>query len=409
MDKSEFFKNARTDLTGPLAGVRVVETTTTWAGPMVGCVLADYGADVIKIEHPTGEVVRRIPPLIPDTTETVANQTVNRNKRNLSLELRSDTGRRIYLELCATADIVVENFRPGTLDEWKVGYADVRVVKPDIVFVSVSGYGQFGEFSDRVGYDPLAQAYSGFASLNGDPDSGPVKAPTFLGDDLAGLHGALGAMAALRHRDQTGEGQHVDIALVDSLLFQSDGFPTAGALKVPMPKWGNQFSFAAPVNIYPCTDGVVYAGVLLDSHWRVLAGLLERSDLADLDLAARMSHRREELDELLAGWCATRTVGEVVSTFAERGLPACPVNSYADIASDGHIASRDILQTVTLPDGTEVPITAPAAKLSRTPLSVRRPAPTIGEHNAEILAELGYGPDEIHGLVAEGAIGPTGG
>jgi formyl-CoA transferase len=406
MEKSEFFKDARTDLTGPLAGVRVVEATTTWAGPMVGCVLADYGADVIKIEHPSGEVARLLPPLVPNTTETVANQTVNRNKRNLSLDLRSEAGRRIYLELCATADIVVENFRPGTLDEWRAGYADVRAVKQDIIFVSVSGYGQFGELSDRVGYDPLAQAYSGFASLNGAPGTGPVKAPTFLGDDLAGLHGALGAMAALRHRDQTGEGQQVDVALVDSLLFQSDGFPTAGALNVPLPKWGNQFSFAAPANAYPCTDGIVFAGILLDSHWRTLAELLDREDLADLDLGTRIVARREEVDRLLADWCSTRTVADVVSAFAERGLPACRVNTYADIAADSHIASRDMLQTVTLADGTEVPITGPAAKFSRTPLSVRRAAPLLGEHNAEILGELGYGPDQIERLVADGAIGP---
>jgi crotonobetainyl-CoA:carnitine CoA-transferase CaiB-like acyl-CoA transferase len=351
MEKSKFYRNAREDLSGPLAGVRVVEATTTWAGPMAGCLLADFGADVIKIEQPEGEVIRRIPPLIPDTAETVFNHTVNRNKRNLSLDLRADAGRSVFLKLCESADIVLENFRPGTLDEWQVGYDHIKAVKPDIVYVSVSGFGQFGKHSDRVGYDPLAQSYSGFMSMNGVPDGGPLKAPTFLGDDMGGMHGALGAMAALRHRDQTGEGQHVDVALVDSLMFQSNGFPTAGALGLPLPKMGNQFGIAAPVNTYDCQDGLVYAGVLLDSHWRVMTDLLGRNDLASLDLPARIE-RREEIDTILAEWCAPRTVAEVVDTFAELGLPACPVNTYADLSADDHVASRDMLQSVELPDGT---------------------------------------------------------
>ncbi len=404
MNKEQFFANARRDLPGPLAGVRVVEATTTWAGPMAGCLLADYGADVVKIEHPDGEVIRRLPPLIPDSTNTVANETVNRNKRNLSLELRTPAGRALFLKLCGTADIVIENFKPGTLSEWGVGYEDVRAVKPDIVFVSVSGYGQFGELADRVGYDPVAQNYSGFTSLNGDPDGGPVKAPTYLGDDISGLHGALAAMAALRHRDQTGEGQHVDVALVDSLVYQSDGFPTAGALGIDLPRWGNQFGIAAPVNAYPCTDGQVFAGVLLDSHWRVLTELLGREDLADLDLATRIG-RRDELDVLLAEWCATRSVAEVVDAFSERGLPACKVNSFADVAGDSHVRSRDMLQTLDI-DGQQVPLAAPPANFSRTPTSIRSRAPSIGEHNAEILAELGYEADAIEQMIADGAIGP---
>ncbi len=404
MDKAEFFANARTDLTGPLAGVRVVEATTTWAGPMAGCVLADYGADVIKVEHPDGEVIRRLPPAIPDSTNTIANETVNRNKRNLSLDLRSGSGRKLFLDLCRTADIVIENFRPGTLSKWGIGFKDVQAEKPDIIFVSISGYGQFGELSDRVGYDPVAQNYAGFSSLNGSPDGGPVKAPTFLGDDLAGLHGAMAAMAALRHRDQTGEGQHVDVALVDSLLFQSDGLPTAGALGVDLPRWGNQFGIAAPVNAYPCTDGLVFAGVLLDSHWRVLTELMGCTELADLDLAGRIQNR-EQVDGLLAEWCSSRTVTEVVDTFAGLSLPACKVNSYADAARDSHIQSRGMMQTIDV-DGKPVPLTAPAANFSRTPVRIRTRAPTIGQHNAEILNELGYDRETIANLVAEGTIGP---
>jgi formyl-CoA transferase len=399
MEKTTFFASARNDLTGPLAGLRVIEATTTWAGPMAGCVLADFGADVIKVEHPEGEIIRRLPPQIPGTSFTVPDQTVNRNKRNLAIDLRSDTGHDIFLELCRTADVLIENFRPGTLSKWGLGYADVAAVKSDIVYVSISGFGQFGKLSDRVGYDPLAQSYSGWASLNGDPDGAPTKAPTFLGDDLGGLHAALSAMAALRHRDQTGEGQHIDIALVDSLMFQSNGNATSGALGIPLPRTGNQFSIAAPVNVYSCIDGSVCAGVLLDSHWRVMSKLIGCPELAELNAGQRIA-RREELDAILAAWCATRSVADVVDQCAELGLPASPMNSFADLADDEHIRSRDMLQTVTLNDGSEVLLTAPVANFSRTPVRIRSAAPDLGQHNREILTELGFDPETLARLQA---------
>ena len=156
MEKSAFFAQARHDLKGPLDGIRVVEATTTWAGPMAGCVLADFGAEVIKVEHPDGEVLRRVPPNYEDSNLSLFHETVNRNKRNVSLNLRHPEGRRLFLELCAQADCVIENFKPGTLASWGVGYADVAAVKPDVVYVSISGFGQFGPLSDRPGYDPAA-------------------------------------------------------------------------------------------------------------------------------------------------------------------------------------------------------------------------------------------------------------
>ena len=191
MDKAKFFENARSDVRGPLHGTVVVEATTTWAGPMAGCILADFGATVIKVEHPQGEVARRMLPSLPGSTLSLPHETVNRNKQNLTLDLRLAAGREVFLELCARADIVIENFKPGTLAGWGVGYADVATVKPDIIYVSISGFGQFGPYSERAGYDPIAQNFSGWASLNGEPDGAPVKAPTYLGDDLSGMHGAL--------------------------------------------------------------------------------------------------------------------------------------------------------------------------------------------------------------------------
>ncbi len=409
MKKSDFYRDARTDLDGPLHGVTVLEATTTWAGPMAGCVLADFGARVIKVEHPKGEVGRRLLPLLPDSPAALSlpHETVNRNKRSLTLNLSNERGRRLFLDLARNADIVIENFRPGTMAEWGVGYDHVRAVKHDIVYVSISGFGQFGAFAERAGYDPIAQSYSGFASLNGPPDGEPVKAATYLGDDLAGLHGALGAMAALRHRDRTGEGQYIDVALVDALLFQSNGNLSAGALGLPMPRMGNQFSVAAPTNMYRCSDGYVFAGILVDNHWKRCARLLGRAELADdpryAALAGRLAHR-DELDALLAQWCAARTVADVVALFDENGLAATRVNTYAEAAAEEHVAARDMLQSTRLHDGSTAPIVGPAAKFSRTPLKVRSSSESLGASTDAILGELGYDEDTIAQLRREGAI-----
>ena len=409
MDKSDFYRNARSDLTGPLQGIIVLEATTTWAGPMAGCMLADFGADVIKVEHPTGEVARRLRPLIPDSAASLSlpHETVNRNKRSVTVNLSSSAGRDVFLDLAKRADIVVENFRPGTMAEWGVGYEHVRAVKPDIVYVSISGFGQFGTLSHRVGYDPVAQHFSGFTSLNGDPDGRPVKAATFLGDDLGGMHGALGALAALRHRDRTGEGQHVDVALVDGLLFQSNGNIAAGALGIDLPRMGNEFTVCAPTNTYDCLDGQVFAGVLLDTHWRRLAAIIGRPECADDPRYATINARlscRADVERMLVDWCATCRVADVVDAFEANGLPAIRVNTYAEAAAEPHVHDRDMLQPTTLHDGTQVPLVGPAAKFSRTPTRVRSAAEPLGASTEALLKQLGYDAAVIAQLRSQGAI-----
>jgi crotonobetainyl-CoA:carnitine CoA-transferase CaiB-like acyl-CoA transferase len=348
--KREFYRDARRDLPGPLAGVRVLEATTTWAGPMCGCLLADFGADVIKVEHPEGEIARRAPPLLPGTDPPLSfmHATVNRNKRSLALDLRQPDGLEIFLALARRSDILVENFRPGTLARWGAGYADVRRLKPEIIYVSISGFGQWGPQSDRVGYDPLAQAASGFLSLNGSPDGEPVKAPTFLADDLAGLHAAFAALAALRHRDATGEGQLVDVALLDAMLFQSTGYLTLGALGVELPRLGNEFRIAAPANTYECSDGRILTGVLLDSHWARMAAVVGRPELAHAPgyahAPARIARRRE-VDQLVADWARTRSVESALAALIAAELPAAKVQTYGEAARDPAVLERDMLQT----------------------------------------------------------------
>jgi formyl-CoA transferase len=408
MEKADFFREARRDVAGPLAGVRVLEATTTWAGPMCGCLLADFGADVVKVEHPAGEIARRSPPFLPGTDPPLSfmHETVNRNKRSVALDLHGEAGRALFMRLAARSDVVIENFRPGTADAWGIGYAAVRAVRPDVIYVSISGFGQWGPDHDRVGYDPLAQAASGFLSLNGTPDGEPVKSPTFLADDLAGLHAALAALAALRHRDRTGEGQHVDVALLDAMLFQSTGYLTLGAMGVPLPRLGNQFRVAAPANSYRCRDGVIFVGVLLDSHWCRLAEVLGRAELgADPRYAtglARMAHR-DDVDALVTDWARERSAADALSALRAASVPSAPVRSYAEAAADPHVRARDMLQELPR-RGARVPITGPAAKLSRTPTRVRFAARELGADTETVLAELGVGDGELRALRDAGVV-----
>ncbi len=389
-----------------MAGVRVIDATTAWAGPMAACLLADLGCDVIRVDLP-GQGGTHFPPDIPGTGLSWTHQTVNRNKRSLSVDLRTDKGKDLFLDLARTADVVIENFKPGTLARWGVGYEDCRAVKEDIVYVSISGWGQYGPWSERAGYDPAALAASGWMSLNGAPDGTPVKAPTFLADDLAALHASLSTMAALHHRDRTGEGQHVDVSLLDSILFQSDGLLTLGATGVPLRRWGSQVAVSVPCDTYACKDGYVYIAVALDSHWRRILDIMGRPELADAPGLATNAERIENRDAANAPvieWCRDRTVHDVLEAVAGAGIVAAPVNTFEEAAAEPHVQERAMLSTVTLSNGTTAPITSPAAKFSRTPTSIRTPAPTTGEHTDEILASLGVDDATRRQLRDEGVI-----
>lgn len=409
MEKADFYRDARTDLPGPLAGIRVLELTTTWAGPLCGCVLADFGAEVVKVEIPGGEVGRRILPMLPGQQRPVSffHATVNRNKRSLTLDVRTAEGRALFLRVAAGFDVVVENFRPGVLARWGIGYPALRAQRDDAILVSISAFGQFGPDADLPGYDPIAQAASGFLSMSGAADGPPVKAPTFLGDDLAGLHGALGALAALRHRDRTGEGQHVDVAMLDSLLFQSNGFLTLGALGMPLRRSGNQYGFACPANVYACHDGSIYLATLIDAHWRALAGLVGKPELGDAPEFATPAARhrnRKEVNRLVSEWTAAYPAATVAAKCRAAGVPASVVRTYAEAAADEHVRVRDMLQEVEQEGGAPAPITGPAAKFSRSPTRVRSAAPALGEHTDEILSSVGVDEATIADLRRRGIV-----
>jgi len=407
VDKADFYRDARTDLPGPLAGIRVLEATTSWAGPMAGCVLADLGADVVKCEIPSGEMSRHTPVKVPGSSLSFLNQAVNRNKRSLAIDLRVAAGQELFLRLVASADIVVENFLPGTLARWGVGYEQCKAVKPDIVYVSISGWGQFGPESHRAGYDPIAQAAAGWMSINGPADGAPCKGPTYVGDDLAGLHGAIGAIAALHHRNTTGEGQHVDASLLDAVLFQSNGFLTLAAMGEPPPRMGSEVTVTCPVNTFACQGGHVYLAVALDSHWAKLCEVIGRPDLAAAAGFATNVERvanRAAVNAVVADWCAAHPVDDVQARLGGAGLAVARIDSYADAARNPHVLERDMLQDAVLEDGTVAPLTGPAVKFSRTPTRIRHAGRALGADTTDVLREAGLDDDAIAALRDAGAI-----
>jgi formyl-CoA transferase len=407
MEESVFFADALPGSVGPLAGVRVVDFSTSWSGPMACCVLADLGADVIKVEAPGGEITRRLPPDLPGTSLGYVHQAANRNKRSMTIDLHVDAGRRLFLDLVATADVVVENFRTGTLDEWGVGYGHCRTVKPDIVFVSITGWGQYGPLCDRAGYDPAAQAFSGWRALNGDPDGQPTKAATWICDDFAGLHAAIGTLAALRHREETGEGQHVDVSMLDVVMFQSNGNPTLAAMGHPLERLGSEVASSVPVNTFACADGYIYLAVVVDAHWRALCDVMGHPDLGAAAGFATVRERtanRRVVNDVVAGWFAAVPVDEAVRLVSSAGVTISKVNTLVEALADPHVTARGVLIDTELEDGTIAPLVAPPVKFGRTPTTVRMAPPALGAHNIELLEELGYDAARRARLVADCAI-----
>ena len=409
-ESSSFFREARADLDGPLHGIRVLEVTSTWAGPRCAGMLADYGADVIKVELlGSPDVAHRLPPFLHHATPPVSffHAAVNRNKRNIALNFKRARGLEIFLKLALDADIIVQNHLPGRMAEWGCGYEQVRAINPDVVYISISGYGQYGPYCQRPGYDPMAQALSGLMWLNGVGDGPPMKVPIYLADEVTGLHAAFAALAAIKHRDTHGEGQHVDVSLLDATVASCTGQPTLAAQGLPTPRWGNLYPFGSPANVYSCLDGWVYAGVLLDTHWVRLAELLCRPELGkhpDYATIPGRVARREELDRMLADFCKTRTRDQVIDAVGRIGLAAEKVLTPGEMVEDQHIQARDTIQAARQPSGAVVKTEGPPAKMSRTPVRVRRVAAPHGWDTDEVLKAAGFDDKERAKLREDGII-----
>lgn len=383
----------------PLRGVRVLELGQLIAGPFAAKTLADFGADVIKIEaEGTGDPLRKWR-LLRDGT-SVWWQVQSRNKRSLAIDLRSADGQAAVRRLAAEADVVVENFKPGKLEEWGIGWEQLHELNPGLVMLRISGYGQTGPDADKPGFGILGEAMGGLRYLTGEPGRVPVRVGVSIGDTLAALHGVIGVLMALRHREVNGgEGQFIDVALYESVFNCMESLlPEYDAFGTVRERAGSALPGIAPSNAYPCADGhYVLIGGNADSIFRRLMGAIGRQDLADdPDLAHNdgRAARADELDAVIGEWTGARDREAVIRVLGKAGVPVGKIYSVADIAADSQYRSRDMILDIEDRDGNALKVPGIVPKLSATPGGVRHRAPALGEHNTEILGAEGWPGDD---------------
>ncbi|MDA0702927.1 MAG: CoA transferase [Proteobacteria bacterium] len=395
--------------TGPLAGLRVVELGHVMAGPTCGMMLADLGAEVIKVERlPRGDDTRRfVPPEIHG--ESAAFMMMNRNKRGLAVNLRSESGRAALRRLIGTADVFVENYRPGALDEMGLGYEAMHKEHPALIYCSVTGFGRTGPFSGRGGLDLIAQGMSGLMSITGEgPGRPPVKVGAPMTDITAGILAAMGVLAAHIHRLATGEGQLVDTSLFEAGIthtYWQSAIALAGG--VSPGAMGSAHPLSAPYQAFETADGWITVGAANQRNWERLTCVLEAEELLEdprfVDNAARMAHRLE-LEAALSDHFRLRTTEAWLEAFEAAGLPGGPVLSIEEMHEHPQTRGREMLVATDHPVAGRVEALGPPVKLSATPANLRRPAPLLGEHTREVLAEAGYDEAEIEALIAAGDV-----
>ncbi|MET3604136.1 formyl-CoA transferase [Sphaerotilus sulfidivorans] len=370
----------------PLAGLKVLELGQLIAGPFAGKTLGDFGAEVIKVEPPgTGDPLRQWR-LLHDGT-SVWWQVQSRNKKSVALDLRTEQGRADVRRLAAECDVLIENFKPGTMEKWGLGFDDLARDNPGLIMLRISGYGQTGPYRDLPGFAVVAEAMGGMRHLMGEPGRAPVRAGVSLGDTLAALHGVIGVLLALQARARTGRGQVVDVALfeavfncMESLLPEYSAF---GAVREPA---GSALPGIAPSNAYRCADGQVVIGGNGDSIYRRLMSAIGRADLAEApDLASNAGRvaRVDEIDAAITQWTVQRPVDAVVAALQAVQVPVGRIYTVRDIAADPHYRARQMIERIVTADGLALEVPGVVPKLGDTPGGLFRPAPRLGEHDGE--------------------------
>ena len=393
----------------PLQGVRVIELGSLIAGPYASAMLAQFGADVIKIEPPgDGDPLRKWRKLHQGTS--LWWYTQSRNKKSVTLDLRTPRARDIVRELVRKADIVIENFRPGTLEKWGLGWSDLAALNPSLVMVRISGYGQTGPYRDRPGFAAIAECMGGLRHVTGFPDRPPVRAGVSLGDTLASLYGTIGALMAMHHlKVNGGTGQYIDVALYESVFAVMESLlPEYAAQGHQRERTGSKLPGISPSNTYLCNGGdyVVIAGNG-DTIFRRLMMAIGRSDLADDPALARNDGRvaqNDKLDEVIGAWTASRSLATVLEVLEQADVPCGRVYTAADIYEDPHYWARDMIDAQVLPDGTPIELPGIVPKLSGTPGQTRWVGPELGEHTREVLASIGIVGDDFKRLQDAGVI-----
>jgi crotonobetainyl-CoA:carnitine CoA-transferase CaiB-like acyl-CoA transferase len=394
-----------------LQHIKVVDLTRTLAGPFCTMLLGDMGADVIKIEEPErGDETRSWTPFW--NGESTQFLSFNRNKRSLSLNLKAPEAVDIVLALARDADVMIESFRTGALDRMGLGYEAVRGLNPDIVYCSISGYGRTGPLADKPGYDVIIQGHSGLMSLTGEPDGPPLRVGFSLVDLFTGMMAYGAIVTALLHRDQTGQGQWLEASLLDgqvaALSYHATGYFATGVVPHRM---GAGHPSLVPYQTFPAADGFFIVGCANQGLWERLCQAIGRPDLlADPRFKTnddRVAHRAEcvaTLSEIFR----TRPMAAWVEVIAQAGVPCGPINRVPDVVNDPQVLARDMIAAVPHPTVPELRLPNSPLKLTQTPPSIRRAPPFLGQHNQEVLTELGYSPEQIAEFTRRGVIGPEG-
>ena len=396
--------------TGPLDGVRVLELGNFIAGPFAGQLLGDFGADVVKVEAPGGgDPMRRW-----GVTRDGASlwwPTIARNKRSIVLDLRQDQARRVVALLAAQCDVVLENFRPGTLETWGLGYAELSARNPKLVMTHISGFGQTGPLAGQAGFGSVGEAMGGIRFTTGSPDRPPSRAGISLGDALAAAFGVMGTLSAVIRAQRTGRGQEVDVAIYEAVAALMESTMADYALGgVVRSRTGSVLPGVAPSNVYPTADGAeVVIAANADTVFRRLCGAMGRPELATDPRFAEHNARGETMDVLdaeVTAWTTTLPCEALLATLDEHGVPAGRIFTAPDMLSDPHYLARDMVRLVTSTQGWELPMTGIVPRFTETPGSIRHAGPELGEHTDEVLAELlGFGDEQLADLHASGVTG----
>jgi formyl-CoA transferase len=387
-----------------LKGVRVIEMGQLIAGPFAGKTLGEFGAEVIKIEAPGAGDPLRNWRMMKDGT-SVWWQVQSRNKRSIALDLRSSEGQEIARKLIAEADVLVENFRPGTLESWGMGWEQLSALNPGLVMLRISGYGQTGPYRDLPGFGVVGEAMGGLRHLTGEPGRVPVRCGISIGDTLAALHGTIGVLTALYHRKVNGgRGQVIDVALHEAVFNVMESLiPEYSAFGAVREAAGSALPGIAPSNAYRCNDGYVLVAGNGDSIFKRLMAAIGRPDLGEApDLANNAGRvaRVAEIDAAIGVWTATRSVAEALAVLGEAKVPAGRVYTARDIAEDPHYRARDMILTQRTRDGYELEVPGIVPKLMGTPGAVRSAAPHLGEDTDAVLREIGLSEEQIAALRA---------
>lgn len=392
-----------------LAGLKVVELGQLIAGPFAGKVFAEFGADVVKVEPPKGGDPLRSWRKLHDGT-SLWWYVQNRNKKSVTADLRTPEGQEIARRLARHADVVIENFRPGTIEKWGLGYDVLSAENPGLVMLRLSGFGQTGPYRDLAGFGAVGESMGGMRYVTGFPDRPPVRMNLSIGDALASLHGVMGVLMALRHRDVNGgRGQVVDVALYEAVFNMMEStLPEFDLFGIVRERTGTNLTGIVPSNTYLTRDAQhVVIGANADSIFKRLMTAIGRDDLAaDPSLAdnAGRARRADELDGVIGEWTSRHDADDVVRALNEAQVPNGKIYSIADIARDPQYLAREMIREIALPDGKRVKVPGIVPKLSETPGEIAWPGPALGEHTDTVLRELGYREEDIAALRGRGIV-----